>query len=190
VTINVPTAVQPADVMIAQVAVRGGSSTVITPPPGWTLVRRDNSAKTVAQAIYGRVVPATPAEPSSYVWSFSTGNDAAGSIAAYSGVSNVLAVDASDGQGNASSISITAPSVTVPGGKTADLLLGLFAIANSSSVTTPAGMAQRWSFRAAGGGIGVAAADLLPGVDGPSGSRVATAATAAPNVGALVVLSP
>ncbi len=190
VTITVPAAVQPADVMIAQVAVRGGSSTAITPPSGWTLVRRDNSAKTVAQAIYSRVVPSGPSEPSTYTWTFTAGNDAAGGLAAYGGVSNVLAVDASNGQGNASSASITAPSVTVPGGKTTDLLIGLFSIANSATVTTPAAMARRWSFHAAGGGVGVAASDLQLATDGASGNQAATAATAALNVGALVALSP
>jgi hypothetical protein len=189
VVVSVPNGTQAADVMVAEIAVRGGSSTIITAPPGWTLVRRDNSARTIAQAIYSRVVPGSPPEPSSYTWTFSTGNDAAGGIAAYVGVSNVVAVDASNGQGNISSTSIAAPSVTVPTGNTSDLLLGLFSIANSSNVTLPPGMTQRWSFHAAGGGVGVAAADLQLVSDGATG-KAATAATAALNVGALVALLP
>ena len=190
VVVSVPNGTQAADVMVAEIAVRGGSSTIITAPPGWTLVRRDNSARTIAQAIYSRVVPGSPPEPSSYTWTFSTGNDAAGGIAAYVGVSNVVAVDASNGQGNISSTSIAAPSVTVPTGNTSDLLLGLFSIANSSNVTLPPGMTQRWSFHAAGGGVGVAAADLQLVSDGATGNQAATAATAALNVGALVALLP
>jgi hypothetical protein len=190
VTVNVPGSVQANDLMLAEIAVRGGSSTTITPPAGWTLVRSDNSGTTVAQAIFSRVVPASPVEPATYTFNFTSGNDAAGGIVAYIGASTVSPVDASNGQGNASSTSITAPSVTVPSGKTSDVLLGMFSIANSSQVTLPAGMAQRWSFHATGGGIGIAAADINPNPSGSTGNKVATAGTSAANVGALLALTP
>ena len=137
-TVNVPAGVQPNDLMIAQIAVRGGTGIAITPPSGWSLVRRDNFSTTIAQAVYSHLVPAAPSEPSSYTWNFSGANDAAGGIAAYFGASGAAPVDASNGQGNSSATSITAPSLAVPGGDTQDRLLGLFAIANSSTVTVPA----------------------------------------------------
>jgi hypothetical protein len=176
--------------LIAEIAVRGGSKLVITAPSAWTLVRRDNSSTSVAQAIYQHVVPNAPAEPSSYTWTFNNANDAAGGILAYVGASTAVPVDLSNGQGNASSTSITAPSVTVPIGHQTDLLVGLFSIANSSTVTVPSGMVQRWSFHATGGGIGVAASDLLLGSSGATGDQIATAATAAANAGSLLALLP
>ena len=189
-TVNVPAGVQPNDLMIAQIAVRGGTGIAITPPSGWSLVRRDNSSTTTAQAVYSHLVPAAPSEPATYTWNFSGSNDAAGGIAAYFGASAAAPVDASNGQGNASSASITAPSIAVPGGDNQDRLLGLFAIANSSAVTVPPGSTAHWSFHATGGGIGVAASDLQLGSSGPTGNLIATAGTAANNAGALVALLP
>jgi hypothetical protein len=188
--IGVPTGVQPNDLLIAEIAVRGGSALVITAPAGWTLVRRDNSSSAVAQAIYEHPVPGSPAEPASYTWSFSNANDAAGGILAYAGASSAAPVDVSNGQGNASSISITAPSITVPASHASDLMVGIFSIANSSSVSLPAGMVSRWSFHAAGGGVGVAASDQQLGAAGATGNQIATAATAAANAGALLALTP
>ncbi len=190
VTVNVPAGVQANDFMIAEIAVRGGTGTTIAPPAGWTLVRRDNIGSNVAQAIYSRRVPASPPEPSSYTFNFTSGNDAAGGIAAYIGVSAAVPVDVSNGQGNASSTNLTAPSVTIPAGNNADLLMGVFSIASSSLVTVPSGMTQRWSFRATGFGIGVAAGDVNLTSSGATGNQVATCTSAAGNVGALVALKP
>jgi hypothetical protein len=180
--------VQPNDLLIAEIAVRGGSGIVISPPSGWSLVRRDN-ASSVAQAIYGHIVPASPAEPASYTWTFNNANDAAGGILAYIGASTVTPYNASSGQGNTSSTSITAPSVTVPSGHASDLLVGLFSIANSGTVTVPTGTTQRWSFHATGGGIGIAASDLQLTSTGPTSSETAVAGTAGINVGELLALT-
>lgn len=188
--IGVPAGVLPDDLLIAEIAVRGGNRLAITAPAGWALIRRDNLSSTIAQASYQHLVPNSPAEPSSYVWSFSNANDAAGGILDYAGASLAAPVDVSGGQGNAASISITAPSITLPAGHASDLLIGLFSIANSSAVTGPPGMVRRWSFRAAGGGVGVTAADVQLNSAGPSGDFTATAATAAANVGSLMALLP
>jgi hypothetical protein len=188
--VSVPAGLQSCDLMVAQIAVRGGGASVITAPAGWTLVRRDNFSTSIAQAVYSRLVSAPAAEPVSYIWNFNNANDAAGGIAAYAGTSAAAPVDGSNGQGNPASASITAPSLTVPAGNNQDRLLGLFAIANSSNVMLPAAATARWSFHAAGGGIGVSAANAQLTSSGPTGNLVATAATAANNAGALIALSP
>ena len=54
--LDAPPNIASNDVMIAQISVRGGSNTTITPPTGWNLVRRDNQSTTIAQAIYSHVV--------------------------------------------------------------------------------------------------------------------------------------
>ncbi|MDO8432905.1 MAG: hypothetical protein Q7S58_10910 [Candidatus Binatus sp.] len=118
VVITRPANLQPNDLMIAEIAVRGGTGTIITPPTGWTLVRRDNSGSSVAQAVYRRLVPSSPPEPTTYTFAFSAGNDAKGF------------------------------------------------------------------------GIGVAAADLPLSTSGATGNKVATAASAAANVGSLLALFP
>ena len=115
VTIPVPAGVVANDVMIAQVTVRGGAGTTLTAPAGWSLVRRDNdSGGQIADGIYVHIVTAA-SEPASYTWNFSAGNDAAGGIAAYSGVNTAAPIDVSGGQANASSTSMTAPVNHHPG---------------------------------------------------------------------------
>jgi hypothetical protein len=191
VVITTPPGTQPNDLMIAEIAVRGGTGTQITAPSGWTLVRRDNSGPNIAQAIYRRTVPGSPPEPISYTWTFNGGaKDSAGAIAAYIGASTATPLGVTGGQGNASSTSLTAPSLLIPSGQNADLLMGLYSIANSAAVTLPPGMTPRWSFRATGFGIALAASDLTLTSSGSTGNKVATAASAAANVGSLISLIP
>jgi hypothetical protein len=190
VTIPVPAGVLAHDVMIAQVTVRGGAATTLTAPAGWSLVRRDNdSSGQIAEGIYVRVVTAA-AEPASYTWTFPAGNDAAGGIAAYIGVNTAAPIDVSNGQGNAASTNITAPSVTIPAGHNADRLLALFAIPDSSAMTLPAAITKRWSLHAIGWGISAAMGDAsVP--SGATGNYVASqGTTSTTNVGALIALQP
>ncbi|MGO9055790.1 MAG: hypothetical protein ACLQU2_00140, partial [Candidatus Binataceae bacterium] len=42
VTVSVPPGVAPGDIMLAQVAVRGGVDQTLTPPASWSLIRRDS----------------------------------------------------------------------------------------------------------------------------------------------------
>ena len=190
VTINVPASIQANDVMLAEIAVRGGSGTTLTPPAQWAQVRRDDNSSTISQALYVHVVTAPASEPASYTWTFTSGTDGVGGMVAYGGVSSATPVDVAGGQANASSTSITAAAVTVPSGNNADRLVGLFAIPNSSAVTGPSGMTQRWSLHASSGGIGVEMSDLALSSSGATGSKSATAATAGANIGALVALLP
>ena len=176
--------------MIAQVAVRGGTGINFVPPAGWSLIRRDSSGGTITQAIYARVVPASPPEPASYTWGFNAGNDAAAGIADYANVSGAVPIDANSGQANPSSTSIVAPSLTVPAADPSDRLLAMFALPNSSTITVPSGTTARWSFRAAGFGIAVAMSDVQLGSGGPTANLAATAGTAAVNLGAQVALLP
>ena len=190
VTIVVPAAVQANDVMLAQIAVRGGSGSIVTPPAQWTLVRRDNNTNTIAQAIYFHVVTSTLSEPARYIWWLTSGMDAVGGIAAYGGVNAATPVDVAVGQANRTSTTITAPSVTVLAGHNTNALMGAFAIPNSSRITGPTGMTQRWSLHATSGGIGVEMSDLALTTSGATGSKLAIAAIAGANVGALVALRP
>src|SRR6185437_14767847 len=93
VVIPVPAGVLANDVMIAQVTVRGGTGTTLTAPAGWSLVRRDNdTGGQIAEGIYVHVVTGA-SEPTSYTWTFSAGNDAAGGMAAYTGVNTASPID-------------------------------------------------------------------------------------------------
>jgi hypothetical protein len=121
------------DALLASVATRGAPT--ITPPAGWTLVRLDASGSTVRQAVYVHI--AGGSEPASYTFTLSSAQSAAGGILAYTGVDPANPIDATGGQANAASTSITAPSITTTG--TNRMLVGLFATAALTSETAPAG---------------------------------------------------
>jgi len=184
VTVNVPAGAQPGDLMIAQIAVRGGSGQVIGAPAGWSLVRSDFSGSSIIQAIYSHV--ASSPEPTTYIWTFKGRNDAAGGIADFFGATGV---DVTKGQGNASSKSITAPGVVIPSNSNNDRLLCLFATAGGVAPATPAGTTKEWSFPAVGYGIGVAMSDIGSVLPGATSTEVATTSTAYANVGAQVALT-
>ena len=187
-TIAVPSGAAVNDVMVAQMTVRGGSSTALSAPTGWTQIRRDSdNTGQITEGLYYHVV--TGAEPAGYTWTFTAGNDAAGGIAAYSGVSTTNPIDASGGQANASSTSVTAPSINIPAGDDSDRLIALFAIPDSSTMTLPGALTRRWNFRATGYGISAAMGDTTtPG--GATGNYVTTQGSTTVNIGAQVALRP
>jgi hypothetical protein len=178
------------DVLLAQITVRGGTGTTITAPAGWTQVRRDDSGTTLAQAVY--VLVAGASEPASYTWTFSSSQKASGGIAAYSGVNTATPVNAHGGQANASSASVTAPSITTTVANAQ--LVGFFGTARGTTFTPPTGMTEQWDTASTGGGAATRTtsegADEALGAAGATGTRVATAAAAEVNIGQLVALAP
>jgi hypothetical protein len=188
-TIAVPSGAAVNDVMVAQMTVRGGSSTALGAPAGWTQIRRDSDPTgQITEGVYYHVVTGT--EPTGYTWTFTAGNDAAGGIADYIGVNTARPIDASGGQANASSAKVTAPSIDIAAGNNGDRLLALFAIPNSSGMTLPGVLTGRWNFHATGYGIAAAMGDTTtPG--GATGDYVATQGVSSTvNVGAQVALLP
>jgi hypothetical protein len=71
------------DVMVAGISTRLSPSETITPPLGWTLIRRDANigGSALSQALYVRVA-GSPELPTSYTWRFSSSTGAAGGIIA------------------------------------------------------------------------------------------------------------
>ena len=65
------------DVLLAKVTFYGNT---ITPPAGWTLIRRTDVMTAAGQAVYYRV--AAGAAPASYTWNFGSSQPAGGGIAA------------------------------------------------------------------------------------------------------------
>jgi prepilin-type N-terminal cleavage/methylation domain-containing protein len=88
-TLSRPTLTQSGDVMLAQVAVAGGTGTPVTAPTGWTLVESRDSGTAVKSLVYSRT--ATSIEPLNWTWIFMGNPESAGGVAAYSGASGVNA---------------------------------------------------------------------------------------------------
>lgn len=187
VTADRPAGVEEGDIIVAQVAFRGGSGDSITAPPeaGFTEVRRMNGSD-ITQAVFYRIAGAS--EPAGYTWS--VGGDRIVVIhSAYSGVDPADPIDVVGGQSGSGS-TVTAPSVTTS--TTYTRLIGSFAAAEGggSFDSAPASMAQRANLNTGGGPNGTRAllADEVLEDNGASGDREANAATSAANVGQLVAL--
>ncbi|HLF79735.1 MAG TPA: RHS repeat-associated core domain-containing protein [Dehalococcoidia bacterium] len=108
--VNKPSGVAQNDVMVASIAVRPKTA-VITPPSGWTLVRRSNNSNsnTNSLAVYTKV--AGSSEPSSYTWTFDTSTGSAGGIQAFSGVDTTTPVNVETGHNSPSGLTHAAGAV-------------------------------------------------------------------------------
>lgn len=182
----VPAGALPGDLLLSSVADRGGAT--VTPPDGWTLLRSDASGTRLRLTTYYRI--AATSEPPSYTWSFSRASNAAGGIVAYSGVDAAHPIDRAAGRANSSSRSITAPSVTT---RVDDaLLVGVFGIAATATLTPPDGMLEQFEEPndPHAHDIAIEAADALQPVAGATGAKVARASQSAVNIGQLVAIRP
>src|SRR5690242_2329936 len=113
-TLATPAGTTAGDVMILHVGYETGTSAVLNPPAGWTLIQRKDVGTFWGQAVYYKV--ATASEPASYTFSQSAGGaNISGGITSWSGVSNTNPIDVS-AAGSATSLTITAPTVTTKAG--------------------------------------------------------------------------
>jgi hypothetical protein len=137
-----PPGTSAGDLLVAQVSNWGGPA-VLTPPAGWTLIRRDsafqtNGAAQVTSALFWRVAVAT--EPASATFHLAASVDMAGGIAAYSGASTTSAVDAHEAA-TSTSATTTVPSVTTT---VANTMLVHFTTKRQEQLPAPGGTAERW----------------------------------------------
>jgi hypothetical protein len=147
VTVVRPAGVAAGDVLVGTVTARVGAAVTITPPSGWTLVRRDTCVlpgTQMTQALYYRV--ATAGEPASATWALSRDASTAAAIAAYRGVVGTLV--AHSGSAVQNSGNATAPSLTTNEPQT--LVVGSFGRSSTATVTGPAGSSTRYSVSSGG----------------------------------------
>ena len=76
------------DAMVAEIAVRGGTNTSITPPAGWSLIATSDNGTSVKSSIYQRTASGAT---TSYTWTFTPSAEAAGGIVSYGGVNEFVA---------------------------------------------------------------------------------------------------
>jgi Concanavalin A-like lectin/glucanases superfamily len=200
IAVPVPAGTRTGDLMLAAVSARGGSNVTIGSPAGWTAIPAAsdgnlNSGTTLRTALFYRVALAADTSSPSYTWTFSTNQRGVAAIVVYRGVDTANPIiDAINGQANASSVTITAPTLT-PSVTTA-LLVGFFSTARDTTVTPQASMLDRFSDNTgtgtAGNGVTLDIADEQLSSAAATGNRTATApaGNAAVNIGQLVALRP
>jgi len=182
VVIPAPAGVRPGDVMLAVLDVK--TIPTVTTPAGWTFVAITRSGSKFEQAVYARIV--TASESSSYQWTLSAKRAACGGIVAYSGVNTSTPVETFSAA-TGSTASITAPSVTSAFGGA--MIVGAFGINADATIAPPPGMIERGEIVSASR-IRTEISDVALAIAGATGSKTATAALAAANIGQLVVLRP
>ncbi len=138
-TISQPPGVQSGDVLIAHVIVQTAGNTV-TPPSGWTLIKRQDSLSSMSTATYYKVAGAS--EPSTYSWTFSTAGEASGGIADYSGVDTTNPIDASNAQFNQSTASTDNAGVTTTTAN--DMLVYTIGVATQTLLNVPDTFTEEW----------------------------------------------
>ena len=172
-TLNKPTGLSTNDVMIASIGFQPASAS-ITPPTGWTLVRRiDNTAQGASNsmATYRRV--ASSSEPASYTWTVNGVDYITGGIQAFYNIDTTNPIDIENGQPTPSSLSHSTPSVTttVPNA----MIVTAHALENSTTWTSPSGMTEGYDVNF--GTHSIQGAYMLQAAAGATGVKTATAAS-------------
>jgi hypothetical protein len=196
--LDMPSGTVEGDVIIAGLAIKGGGNTSITTvPSGWSLLdqKRDTGSGTthITQVVYYKV--ATAGESGPYQWQF-TSNKASGVIISITNVDSNNPIDTSLGQVNASSATVTAPSITTANAN--EQLVGIFGTStgtNQALLFTGSTMdtfsAQSMSTGGgAGSRTGSGLGSSLQAAAGSTGTKTATADTAAVNIGHLIAIKP
>jgi hypothetical protein len=184
--IAIPAGVQPGDVLVGGIAVRGNPT--VGPPPGWALLMSTRSGNALRTLSFVHVVGI--GEPSNATWTFSSQQVAVGGIAAYVGVDPLDPVDVLGAQANATSTLVTAPSVTTT--LSGCRLVGLFGIAVGTAMSPPSTMLERVEVVMASGRrtVTLGITDEQLSAPGATGTRIAVAGIAGVNVGQLIALRP
>ena len=187
-SIAVPAMTLQGDVLIAALDVRRDASLTITPPAGWTLIRRESysSSYPMSQALYWKM--AGFVEPPMYTWGFSSGTGASGGILDTRGIDSAHPVDVSSGAVAMNTKSNTAPSVTTTAPN--DLVVGLFGNTGSKAVMPPADFMEYFDVHSSSGARSTTeASGFVQTTAGAVGERVAkTAGSSSTTIGQLVAL--
>jgi hypothetical protein len=186
-----PAGTSAGDLLLAAITVRGGTSPVVTAPAGWTLVRSDAISTTVAQHVYRHLAGSSETGSSTWTWTFSKAEAAAGTISAFAGVDPIAPIDASTGSSNAvSSTSISTGAAAAS--RAGSVLVGLFGIARSTAIAAPFAMIEGAEAASTAGSYFATSevSTTFLAAAGSAGPRTATAGTASVSIGQLVVLNP
>jgi PKD repeat protein len=184
ITIPTPAGTSAGDVLVACVALNGG--TVNGVPSGWAPIAAVTSISN--PHVYGYYKVAGASEPSA-TWNLSASVANGGGIARYSGVSNVSPLDSTPSTG-ASATAVTAASVPGVTTATADaMLVGCVGINSSNAavtIATPPGMTEAWDVAGKRNEL----SDALQASAGPSGTKTWTLNSVREFAGWLAALRP
>lgn len=175
-TLATPVGTLADDVLIAAIAIRPDTAT-ITPPAGWTLVRRSDNSGGAANslAVYSRI--ATSSEPATHAFTFSSSTGSGGGLLAFREADAASPIDVEAGASTASGLGHPAPDVTTT--VAGAMLVTAHGFSSSATWTPPAGMTEIVDVASLpppdAVGIALSVNVELLGAAGATGARTATA---------------
>jgi hypothetical protein len=194
VTVTYPAGLATGDMMCVTVTVRGGTGTTITPPTAdgtWNLLSRVDSTTTLAQGTYWKLASAGDVTAGSAIFTI-TSNKASGVCVKVPDVEPVAPQVAQ--QANASSTSVTAPTLTPKRLGAVSIYGG--GVATGTTFTPPTNWTEPASADTASTGGSAAtrttteeAYRVLASLSA-TGTVVGTAASGAVNIGAQMIFEP
>lgn len=196
-TIVRPAGVILGDVMVAAVAVRGGSAALIANvPAGWTPIPGGanpiDNGTTLKLAVYYKVAAAV--EPASYTWTFDSSRRATGGIQAYINVDTADPIDVALGQATPDGTDHATPSVTT----TLDgaMVVASFAVAAGATwAPQTAGLIERYDVTSNPAGppfsrMASEGTDQLQAAAGVTGTKVSRASQSEVGAAHILALAP
>jgi len=178
-TVNKPAGSTMADVLIARLAVQGGTNVRVLPPLGWALVRRVDSGTALCLLIYTK--QGASGDPANWTWVFDSARNVVGEIATYynNSAGHYIRLCAESGQATASGTSHAAP---LPAQNVANSeIVTAFATLANTTWTPPSGETEREDVSTTSGAndVTLEAADEFSASIAGSGTKTATSAAAA-----------
>jgi hypothetical protein len=156
----------------------------VSAPAGWTLVRQDGFHSTIKTSIFVRT--ATGSDPTSYAFTTNRAAATNGILLGVRGVDPANPIASSSALAVGSSTKIVGPSVSAA--QNGELLVGIFGVSMSTTVTAPSGMTQ-WTDISQPSTAGLTLALAVQTVKaGQTGDRIAIAGAAGDNIGELLLL--
>jgi RHS repeat-associated protein len=186
-TVAKPAGTVAGDLLIVGIGFEKGTDAAITPPSGWTLIRRTNQSSDVGYATYRKAAGAS--EPASYAFGLTNSPKWSIGSCAISGADATTPIDVHNGAFGSSG-NPSAPSVTTTGPRR--LVLAFYTnkkAATFSSYTSPA--VERWDRPNRPGGLpsNAMASYELP-ASGASGAKSAVASEQEKWVAQQIAIAP
>lgn len=184
ITLNRPTSAVAGDMLLATIATSGAT---ITPPTGWTVVGSTSNTG-VRTTMFWRV--ATGSDPTSWAFTLSASQKAAGQIIAYTGVHTTYPIDVLATATTPSGTAHPAPQVTTT--EANRLILTVASVATNTSFTPAASTTERVDKAATSGAptVTVEVAQHAQAAEGLSALRTPTSAATAAGATMTIALRP
>jgi hypothetical protein len=176
VTIDKPSSVVQGDLLLANIAINGGSPATVTGvPSGWTQILRTDNDTNISIVSYYKIAGAS--EPANYTWNISPQTRAEGGITRYSGVDTSNPIDSAAGNFGLSQVATTSSITTSAANEEIVALFATDVGKNTdagSYFSTPTGMTEKYDVSNITLGPSTASDDVIQVSLGNSGSKSST----------------